>query len=118
MRTPTFRLPDSVASPSTPRRRARANAILAAAALAAAVACSPDEILDAGHPDIVDPAQLNSASAAPALRVGVTQRIAQSTTGLAPTGGATGTVQIMGNESLALLGGLLADEYRSGDTFE
>ena len=100
------------------RLRPRAVVLLGAVALAATAACSPDEILTVEDPDIVDPASLNTASAALALRTGVTQRVAQATTGTAPTGGTTGNVQTGGNESLALLGGLLADEYRSGDTFE
>ena len=100
------------------RLRPRATKLLGVVALAATVACSSDEILSVEDPDIIDPANLNTASAALALRAGVQLRIAQATTGTAPTGGTTGTLQTGGNESLALLGGLLADEYRSGDTFE
>ena len=100
--------------PVTPRTRPRAGALLGAALLAATTACSADEILDVGDPDITDPANLNTASAALSLRTGVALRVAQSTTGSAPAA----TLQTGGSESLALLGGLLADEYRSGDTFE
>jgi hypothetical protein len=96
------------------RLHPRAGAVLGAAVLLATLACSPDEILDVEDPDIVDPASLNTASAALSLRSGVALRIAQATTGTAPAG----VLQTGGNESLSLLGGLLADEYRSGDTFE
>lgn len=100
--------------PLLARLRPRVGAVLGAVALAAALGCSPDEILNVQDPDIVDPGNLNTASAALALRSGVALRVAQATTGTAPGGAA----QTGGNESLALLGGLLADEYRSGDTFE
>jgi hypothetical protein len=61
-----------------------------------------DKILDVTDPDIINPADIQSASAAEALRIGVLSRLNLATTG---------------NESFLLLGGLLADEYRSGDTF-
>lgn len=96
------------------RLRPRAAAAFGAVVLAATVACSSDEILSIEDPDIIDPANLNTASAALALRSGVVLRVAQASSGAAPGG----TVQTGGNESLTLLGGLLADEYRSGDTFE
>jgi hypothetical protein len=64
--------------------------------------CSPDELLDVTDPDIINPADVRSAEGAEALRIGALARLNQATSG---------------GESLLLLGGLLADEYRSGDTF-
>lgn len=85
------------------RLRPRATLVLSVVALAATAACSSDEILSVQDPDIIDPASFRTASAALALRSGVVLRVAQASTG---------------TESMSLLGGLLADEYRSGDTFE
>jgi hypothetical protein len=66
-------------------------------------ACSvADEILEVTDPDVINPSDINSASGAEALRVGALARFNNATSG---------------NESFLLLGGLLADEYRSGDTF-
>jgi hypothetical protein len=79
--------------------------MLALATAAAAVAgCSnADSILEVEDPDVINPQNLNSASAARALSAGVALRLSQATSG---------------DESLFLFGGLLADEWRSGDTFE
>ena len=75
-----------------------------AAVLLAGLACSAaDGLLEVEDPDIINPANLNSASAATALAAGVALRLSQATSG---------------GESLFLFGGLLADEWRSGDTFE
>ena len=103
-------LPTHPTAPLMTRLRPRAGAALGALALSALLACSPDEILDVGDPDIIDPANLNTASAALALRSGIALRVAQSVTGLTGNGS--------DSESMALLGGLLTDEFRSGDTFE
>ncbi len=60
-----------------------------------------NSVLDVDDPDIITEA--SSASGAIALRNGVLFRFSQATSG---------------GESLFLMGGLLADEWRSGDTFE
>ena len=65
-------------------------------------ACSADEILDVTDPDVINPEDVNSASGAESMRIGALARLNLATSG---------------NESFLLLGGLLADEYRSGDTF-
>ena len=88
--------------PARLRRRA-ALALRATAAATLLAACSADEILDVTDPDIVDPTTLENASGAQSQRAGVSRRLAQMTTG---------------GESMVLLGGLLTDEWRSGDTFE
>jgi hypothetical protein len=61
-----------------------------------------DQILEVTDPDVINPADITSASGAEALRIGALARLNLATSG---------------NESFLLLGGLLADEYRSGDTF-
>ncbi len=60
-----------------------------------------NSVLDVDDPDIITDA--SSASGAVALRNGVLLRFAQATSG---------------GESLFLMGGLLSDEWKSGDTFE
>jgi len=70
--------------------------------------CNKDRILDIVDPDVIDPANLNSAAAAEALRIGALARLNNATTGF--TGGSLG-------EGAFFFGGLLADELRSGDTF-
>jgi hypothetical protein len=59
-------------------------------------------LLETQHPDQIDPTSLASAAGAEALRVGTLQRLSNTTAG---------------DESVWLLGGLLTDEWRSGDTF-
>ena len=91
---------------SLPARRLRAGVLaLSLAAVASVVAaCSrADSLLEVEDPDVINPQNLNSASAARALAAGVALRLSQATSG---------------DESLFLFGGLLADEWRSGDTFE
>lgn len=84
----------------------------AALALTAGVlplaSCNRDRILDIVDPDVIDPANLNTAAAAEALRKGALARLMNATTGF--TGGSLG-------EGAFFFGGLLADELRSGDTF-
>jgi starch-binding outer membrane protein, SusD/RagB family len=75
-----------------------------ATVVGAVAACSQaDSLLEVEDPDVINPQNLNSASAARALAAGVALRLSQATSG---------------DESLFLFGGLLADEWRSGDTFE
>jgi len=84
--------------------RVRVPALALAIAFVAGAACSKaDSILEVEDPDVINPQNLNSASAARALAAGVAHRVSQATSG---------------DESLFLFGGLLADEWRSGDTFE
>lgn len=63
---------------------------------------SPDEILSVTDPDIINPQDVQSAAGAEAVRVGALARLNSAYSGV---------------ESYVLLGGLLADEWRSGDTF-
>lgn len=85
-----------------PNGRALAAAVLGAAAFTAA-ACSTDQILSVATPDIIDPAAVNSAPGAEALRVGALGRL---------------NIATSGGESFFLYGGLLADEFKSSDTFQ
>ena len=87
-------------------RRARAGlfrTLSVGAVLGAVGGCSWDETIKVVDPDVINPADLTSPSAALTLRNGVVLRLAQATSG---------------GENVLLLGGLLADEWRSGDTFE
>lgn len=85
---------------------------LATLALTAGVlplaSCNRDRILDIVDPDVINPSNLTSASAAEALRVGALARLNNATTGF--TGGSLG-------EGAFFYGGTLSDELRSGDTF-
>lgn len=65
-------------------------------------ACSSDELLKVVDPDIVDPSTVSNAAGATALRAGALARFSAATSG---------------GESLFLFSGLLADEFRSSDTF-
>lgn len=89
-------------------RRGLGMVALAVAALAA-TACDTQSLLEVTDPDIINPTDLTTAAAANALRVGAMGRLAAAT-----TAGANNN----GGESTFLLGGLLADEYRSSDTFD
>ena len=62
-------------------------------------------LLDFQDPDIIS--SVNSASGAIALMNGVRERLVTVTTGETPTS----------HESLIFFGGLLADEWKSGDSF-
>jgi len=73
--------------------------------LFALAACG--DLLDVEDPDIIDPGQSQSPEGANAARVGALAALNIATTGTALTGG----------ESFFLYGGLLADEWRSSDTF-
>lgn len=82
----------------------RAGALtLAGAALGLMLGCSPDAVLEVTDPDIIEPEASRSPEGADAVRIGA----------LAWFNGATS-----GRESFFLYGGLLADEWRSGDTFQ
>src|SRR3989442_9044066 len=74
------------------------------AALAPLYGCSSG-ILDVTNPDIIP--TVNSASGGLSLKNGAVLRLAQVTAGLGGNG----------PDNLFIYGGLLADEWRSGDTF-
>lgn len=83
--------------------RLRRAAGVASLALLPLAGCSTvDESLAVVDPDIINPEDTQSPAAAAALRLGAFTRHNQATSG---------------GESFWLLGGLMADEYRSGDTF-
>lgn len=92
------------------RRRLAARCLLLLAG-ATLVACDKltSPLLKATDPDIINPSDVASPDGAEALRVGALGRLTQMTTGVDP---------VTGNEGVFLLGGLLADEWRSGDTFQ
>ena len=75
------------------------------AALLPLQGCNTDSILAVTDPDIIP--TVTSASGALALKNGAILRLAQVTAGLGGNG----------PDNLFIYGGLLADEYRSGDTF-
>src|SRR5207247_3590401 len=79
--------------------------ILSVLASLAPLAAFTSGILDVTNPDIIP--TVNSASGALSLKNGVVLRLAQVTAGLGGNG----------PDNLFIYGGLLADEYRSGDTF-
>jgi hypothetical protein len=87
----------------------KAAAVLFAGGLALAAACSgsvTDALLTATDPDIINPADVNSIDGAEGLRLGVVKRLT------------TLTGEPVNNaEGIWFMGGLLADEWKSGDTF-
>ncbi|HEU6452280.1 MAG TPA: hypothetical protein VFT57_12740, partial [Gemmatimonadaceae bacterium] len=89
---------------STRRRMRLAAAVTALTALTALSlsACSVEKILDVSDPDIINPSDISTKQGVEALRLGTIARLNQATTG---------------EESFLLLGGLLADEWRSGDSY-
>jgi hypothetical protein len=92
------------------RTRGRlAAAALFASALALAAACSgsvTDALLTATDPDIINPTDVNSIDGAEGLRLGTLRRLV------------TLTGEPVNNaEGVWFMGGLLADEWKSGDTF-
>src|SRR5688500_5762596 len=95
------RMPMTYFLPSRLTRTRLASVVIAAGAFGLG-ACSSDEILEVVDPDIVDPTTISNAAGASALRAGALARFNTATSGA---------------ESLFLFGGLLADEFRSSDTF-
>lgn len=81
------------------RLGARVSGLLAASFLAG---CQLDEVVRATDPDIIDPSFVQSASGADGVRVGTLGRFNANTTG---------------GESMFLYGGLMGDEFTTGDTF-
>ena len=86
--------------------RARPVAALAAAlALAAGCSSFKDQLLEPQQPGIISPEQVNSQTAADALRIGALSRLKSATAGTS------------GTETMWTMGGLITDEWKSGDTF-
>ena len=85
-------------------RGGRTRVALAALVFGAVVAgCSvQDTLLEAIDPDLINPDNLNSPDGAEALRVGALGRL---------------RIITAGGEGMWLLGGLMTDEWKSGDTF-
>ncbi|HEY0970939.1 MAG TPA: RagB/SusD family nutrient uptake outer membrane protein [Gemmatimonadales bacterium] len=95
--------------PFTSRLRRSIGIAAALAAMPIAACTTTDDILDVTDPDIIAPGDIpQNATGAEALRVGALARFIAATSGY--NGGSAG-------ETLWLYTGLLADEYRSGDTF-
>jgi hypothetical protein len=81
--------------------------LLAAAGLSlGACNSATDKLLQATDPDIINPSDVNNPDGADALRVGALARLTQLTAS-APANA----------EGVWFMGGLLADEWKSGDTF-
>src|SRR4051812_42834988 len=82
----------------------RARPVMLGAAILAAAGCSnvKDQLLEPQQPSIIGPNQVGSASSADGLRVGALSRLRTATSG---------------GESMWMLGGLITDEWKSGDTF-
>jgi starch-binding outer membrane protein, SusD/RagB family len=88
-----------------PRRRSVMIAVVAL--LAGVAACSVnDALLGATDPDLIDPSALQNAAGAEGLRIGTVSRLT-TLTGASPANA----------EGVWFMGGLLADEWKSGDTF-
>jgi hypothetical protein len=82
-----------------------AGVLVAATAFAA---CNTDQILDVTDPDIINPSDVTTLAGADALRLGALYRFQVATTGT--TGTNSGDTEF-------LISGMLADEWRSSDTF-
>lgn len=85
--------------------RARTGVTLAAILLAAACSSYRDQLLSPQQPGVISPSQVQSPTAADALRKGALSRLRAATVG--NTAG----------EGIWMFGGLLTDEWKSGDTF-
>lgn len=106
-----MRLPPRAATRRA-RRAAAALAALGAAGLGLTAGCSPDRILRVETPDVIDPITLRTAAGAEALRTGALFQLNRATGGVDQVDASTSFI-----DSMVMLGGLLADEWRSGDTF-
>ncbi len=82
--------------------RVRIPAALAAVAFVAACSSFRDDLLEPQQPGIIGPDATQSPTAADALRKGAVSRLRLAT---------------VGGESIWMLTGLMADEWKSGDTF-
>lgn len=95
----------------------RASTIMRSAAAALLLgalvpACSPDNILKVETPDIIAPGAVATPAGAEALRVGAFRQLDIATGGVETVEPSSAFF-----DSMWLLSGLLADEFRSGDTF-
>jgi hypothetical protein len=81
---------------------ARGGVIAAAVLLLGACDRIKNDLLEAPDPDVISPGSVNSPEAAEALRIGAISRLRNITAG---------------GEGAWMLGGLLTDEWKSGDTF-
>ena len=79
-----------------------AGAMLSATLALTACDSITDSLLEATDPDVIEPGTINTPEAAEALRIGALGRFRNITAG---------------GEGAWLLGGLLVDEWKSGDTF-
>ena len=82
--------------------RVRLGMVCAAAAVISGCSSFRDQLLEPQQPGVIGPEATQSATAADALRKGAVSRLRSAT---------------VGGEALWLLGGLLTDEWKSGDTF-
>lgn len=85
--------------------RTLAAALGAAAWTLAGCSTFKDQLLDPQQPSVISPGQVASPTAADALRIGAISRLKTATMGTA------------GTETMWTMGGLLTDEWKSGDTF-
>src|SRR5215217_5544311 len=84
-------------------------AVMLAGGLALTAACSgslSDNLLTAVDPDIINPSDVNSVDGAEGLRLGVLRRLVTMT-----------GEPVANTEGVWFTSGLLADEWKSGDTF-
>jgi len=72
----------------------------------ALAACNPTDVLKVEDPDVINPADVQSAAGANSVRLGALARLDNA------TGGGNANA-----EGLFLLSGLLADEWNNGDSF-
>ena len=91
---------------SSTGRRTRFALVAAAGLTLAACSNISDSLLQATDPDIINPSDVQSADGADAIRLGALSRLT-TLTASAPANA----------EGVWFMGGLLADEWKSGDTF-
>ena len=87
--------------------RARPVILIAAGAVVAGCSTFKDQLLSPQQPGVIGPEAVASPTAADALRQGAISRLKTATVGGTGNGGA----------AVMTMGGLLADEWKSGDTF-
>jgi starch-binding outer membrane protein, SusD/RagB family len=90
------------------RRQLVRVAVVVAATASLAVGGCTDRLLEAVDPDLINPGDVQNAAGAEGLRIGALGRLAEMTA-LADAGD---------DESTWFFGGLLTDEWKSGDTFQ
>jgi starch-binding outer membrane protein, SusD/RagB family len=89
-------------------RRRLAIACVAGVAMLVSACSAAENLLDVTDPDIVNPGDVNTPAAANALRLGTLSLFTVAT---------TGATNINNGDTQFLIGGMLADEWRSSDTF-